>query len=136
MLQSWDQDIDVLLLLKRAKPAVCGPLCLARQLSAAKSPVRSSDLPIGSRLTGWDRAPIRCELQQEMTMFTKSMIALGAAVVMTATLGSTAIAQTSSREWWRAYQPNAETGYGRVAPKQCIRGEESAASSYPSWMHC
>jgi len=69
-------------------------------------------------------------------MFTKSMIALGAAVVMTATLGSTAIAQTNSREWWRAYQPNVETGYGRGAPKQCIRGEESAASSYPSWMHC
>jgi hypothetical protein len=69
-------------------------------------------------------------------MFTKSVIALGAAVALTASLASAATAQSNTRDWWRAYQPNVETGTGRVAPRQCIRGEESAASSYPSWMHC
>jgi|EndMetStandDraft_5_1072996.scaffolds.fasta_scaffold1074764_1 hypothetical protein len=69
-------------------------------------------------------------------MLTKSVIALAAAVALTATLASVATAQSNSREWWRAYQPNVETGNGRIAPKQCIHGEESAASAYPSWMHC
>jgi hypothetical protein len=69
-------------------------------------------------------------------MFTKSVIALGAAVLLTASLGSAANAQSNTRDWWRTYQSNTDAGYGRVAPKQCIRGEESAASSYPSWMHC
>ena len=69
-------------------------------------------------------------------MFTKSVIALGAAVLLTATLGSAANAQSNTRDWWRAYQPNIEHGYGRIAPKQCIHGEESAASAYPSWMQC
>jgi hypothetical protein len=70
-----------------------------------------------------------------MMMFTKTMIALGAAAVLSATLGSTAIAQTGTRDWWRAHQPNIENGQA-VAPKRCIRGEESAASAYPAWMHC
>ncbi len=73
--------------------------------------------------------------KQEAMMFTKSMIALGAAVVLTATFGSTAIAQTNSRDWWRAHQPNVENGQV-AAPKRCIRGEESASSAYPSRMHC
>jgi hypothetical protein len=73
--------------------------------------------------------------KQEMMMFTKSMITLGAAVVLSATLGSTAIAQTSTRDWWRAHQPNVENGQA-AARKGCIRGEESASSAYPAWMHC
>jgi hypothetical protein len=70
-----------------------------------------------------------------MTMVTKSMIALGAAMVLSATFGSTASAQTSTRDWWRAYQPHVENGQA-VAPKRCVRGEESASSAYPAWMHC
>jgi hypothetical protein len=70
-----------------------------------------------------------------MTMFTKSMMALGAAVVLSAMVGSTATAQTGARDWWRAYQPNVENGQA-AAPKGCIRGEESASSAYPAWMHC
>jgi hypothetical protein len=69
-----------------------------------------------------------------MTMFTKTKIALCGAVVLAAAFGSAAQAQTNSQEWWRSVQPKAETGY--AAPKGCIRGEESAASAYPAWMHC
>jgi len=72
---------------------------------------------------------------QETTMFTKSIIALGAAaVVLTATFGTPAIAQTKSQEWWRIYQ-NTERG-NHIQKHGCVRGEESAASSYPSWMQC
>jgi len=68
-------------------------------------------------------------------MFTKSIIALGAAaVVLTATLGTPAIAQTKAQEWWRIYQ-NTERG-NHIQKHGCVRGEESAASSYPSWMQC
>lgn len=67
-------------------------------------------------------------------MFMKTVIALGAAVVLATALGSAASAQTrtqsNAQEWWRAYQPYTQNG------KRCIHGEESATSAYPSWMHC
>lgn len=63
-------------------------------------------------------------------MFTKSLIALGAALVLVTSLGSASFAQSNPQEWWRAYQSGPKAGKG------CVSGEESAASAYPAWMHC
>jgi hypothetical protein len=62
-------------------------------------------------------------------MFKNSVIALGAAVVLVAALGSASYAQQNPQEWWRAYQ-SSKSG------TNCVAGEESAASAYPSWMTC
>jgi hypothetical protein len=61
-------------------------------------------------------------------MFKNTIIALGAAVVLVTALGSASYAQQNSQDWWRAYQ--------QKSGKQCIGGEESAASAYPAWMVC
>ncbi len=63
-------------------------------------------------------------------MFTKTIVALGAAAILAASLGSSAVAQTNGQEWWKAYQSHGQTGKG------CVRGEDSAASANPSWMRC
>ena len=67
-------------------------------------------------------------------MFTKSIIALSAAAVVLTAFGTPAIAQTNAQEWWRVYQ-HTERG-NQVQKRGCIRGEDSAASAYPSWMQC
>jgi hypothetical protein len=61
-------------------------------------------------------------------MLRNTVIALGAAVVLVTALGSASYAQQNPQEWWRAY----ETKSG----KNCVAGEESAASAYPAWMQC
>lgn len=70
-------------------------------------------------------------------MFTKTMIALCASVVLAVASAPAATAQTpqaNAQEWWRTVPQNAEPGY--IARRNCVRGEESASSAYPSWMHC
>ena len=67
-------------------------------------------------------------------MFTKTMFALCTSAVLATAFASAAKAQTNPQEWWRTAPLKAETGY--VTPKNCIRGEESASSAYPAWMHC
>jgi hypothetical protein len=66
-------------------------------------------------------------------MFTKTIVALGAAAVLAASLGSSAVAQTNGQEWWKAYESSKS---GTLSKKNCIRGEDSASSAYPAWMHC
>ena len=61
-------------------------------------------------------------------MFKKTLIALGAAALLVTAFGSASYAQDNPQEWWRAYQAKSKKG--------CVSGEESAASAYPSWMHC
>ena len=63
-------------------------------------------------------------------MFKKTVIALGAAVVLVTALGSASYAQQNPQEWWRAYE-NSKSG-----KKHCVGGDDSAASAYPSWMVC
>jgi len=65
-------------------------------------------------------------------MFTKTIIALGAAAVLAGSLGTNAVAQSNAQEWWKAYQYKGDTG----AAKNCVRGDDSASSAYPSWMRC
>jgi len=66
-------------------------------------------------------------------MFTKAIVALGAAAVLAASLSSASVAQTNGQEWWKAYESSKS---GTLSKRNCIRGEESAASAYPAWMHC
>jgi len=71
-----------------------------------------------------------CEQQNRRPhMFKNMVIALGAAVVLVTALGSASYAQQTQQEWWNAYQKS-------KSGKHCVRGEESAASAYPSWMVC
>ena len=63
-------------------------------------------------------------------MFTKTVIALGAAAVLVTSLGSAASAQTNGQEWWHAYQSSPQAG------NNCVSGEESTTSAYPTWMLC
>jgi hypothetical protein len=44
-------------------------------------------------------------------------------------LGSASYAQQNPQEWWRAYETT-------KSGKNCVGGEESAASAYPAWMTC
>jgi hypothetical protein len=60
-------------------------------------------------------------------MFTKTLISLGAALVLVTALGSAAHAETDGQDWWRAYQSS---------QKGCVSGEESTTSAYPAWMVC
>jgi len=62
-------------------------------------------------------------------MLKKTVVALGAAVVLAAALGSTSYAQNSQQDWWRLYNES-QSG------KNCVGGDDSAASAYPAWMHC
>ena len=62
-------------------------------------------------------------------MLKQTLVALGAVVVLVAALGSASYAQQSQQDWWRAYN-NSKSG------KNCVGGEDSAASAYPSWMQC
>ena len=66
-------------------------------------------------------------------MFTKTIVALGAAAVLAASLSSASVAQTNGQEWWKAYESSKS---GAVSKRNCVRGEDSAASAYPAWMHC
>ena len=62
-------------------------------------------------------------------MLKKTVVALGAVVVLVAALGSASYAQQSPADWQRAY--NSKAG------KHCVNGtatsDENAASAYPSW---
>jgi len=62
-------------------------------------------------------------------MLKKTVVALGAAVVLVAALGSTSYAQNSQQDWWRLYNES-QSG------KHCVGGDDSAASAYPAWMQC
>ena len=62
-------------------------------------------------------------------MLKQTLVALGAVVVLVTALGSASYAQQSQQDWWRAYN-NSKSG------KNCVGGEDSAASAYPSWMQC
>ena len=62
-------------------------------------------------------------------MLKQTLVALGAAVVLVASLGSASHAQQTQQDWWRLYQES-QSG------KHCVGGEESAASAYPAWMQC
>ena len=62
-------------------------------------------------------------------MMKQTLVALGAAVVLVASLGSASYAQQTQQDWWRLYH-NSQSG------KNCVGGEESAASAYPAWMQC
>jgi hypothetical protein len=62
-------------------------------------------------------------------MFKNTVIALGAAAVLVTALGSASYAQQNPQEWWRAYETT-------KSGKNCVGGEESAASAYPAWMTC
>ena len=64
-------------------------------------------------------------------MSKKTVVALGAAVVLVAALGSASYAQQNPQEWWRAYQQNQSK-----SGKHCVSGDETATSAYPSWMVC
>ena len=61
-------------------------------------------------------------------MLKHTVVALGAAVVVVAALGSASYAQHSQQDWWRAYN-NSKSG------KHCVRGDDESAA-YPSWMQC
>jgi hypothetical protein len=62
-------------------------------------------------------------------MLKKTVVALGAVVVLVAALGSASYAQQTQEDWWRAYN-NSKSG------KHCVGGDDEAASAYPSWMRC
>jgi hypothetical protein len=62
-------------------------------------------------------------------MLKQTLVALGAVVILVTALGSTSYAQQSQQDWLRLYE-NSKSG------KNCVGGEESAASAYPAWMHC
>jgi hypothetical protein len=64
------------------------------------------------------------------TMLKKTVVALGAVIVLVAALGSASYAQQNAADWQRAY--NSKAG------KNCVGAsvDENAASAYPSWWHC
>jgi len=62
-------------------------------------------------------------------MFKNTVIALGATLVLVTALGSASYAQQNAQEWQRAYEKS-------KSGKNCVGGDESAASAYPSWMQC
>jgi hypothetical protein len=58
----------------------------------------------------------------------KTVLTLGAAVVLVTALGSASYAQQNQYDWQRAY--NSKTGKGCVGSSTV---DENAASAYPSW---
>jgi len=62
-------------------------------------------------------------------MFTKTIMAGCAALVLAAAFSNVAQARSDQVEWWRAYQT-----FG--GSKGCVGGEESTSSAYPAWAVC
>jgi len=67
--------------------------------------------------------------QEKSAMLRQTVVALGAAVVLVAALGSASYAQQSQQDWWRLYQQS-QSG------KHCVGGAGDESGAYPSWMYC
>jgi hypothetical protein len=62
-------------------------------------------------------------------MLKKTVVALGAVVVLVAALGSASYAQHSQQDWWRLYEQS-------KSGKHCVGGGGDESAAYPAWMQC